>query len=290
MVDHRGRHADRRAANRSHMAPASTGATLCRAALERVTLTAYGCCVAVELPDAVVPSLLAALPPGYRLEAHRSLPQKTWRLSPGPDGAMQAFAGEGVLATDHDVSFALDVLMSDLELWVAEHSTEFVFVHAGCVAVSDRAIVIPGRTLTGKSTLVAALTSAGGTYYSDEYALIDTAGCVWPYARPLCIRPPGGGRAHRVSPADLGGAVGETPVRIGVVATLRYSEAGWDALEVGQGEAVLSLIENSVAARRSPEAVLSALVAATEGAAALRGTRGEADVAAGQLLDGVSAL
>ena len=36
-----------------------------------------------------------------------------------------------------------------------------------------RAIVIPGRTFSGKSTLVAELVRAGATYYSDEYAVED---------------------------------------------------------------------------------------------------------------------
>lgn len=249
-------------------------------------LSGYGCCVAVDLPPAEAAGLRGCLPPGFRVGESGDGPQRFWTMSAGPDGAMQAFANAGALLTDADAPTVFEFLLADLELWVAEHSTERVFLHAGCVAVGDLAIVLPGRSTTGKSRLVAELLAAGATYYSDEYALIDSDGLVWPYARPLRFRSPEGRRLRRVTAQELGAPVGEAPLRIGLVATLRYSpEAGLDMRSSRQGDAVLSLMDNSVAARRSPEAVLSALVAATEGVAAVEGTRSEAKVAAHELLD-----
>ena len=52
-----------------------------------------------------------------------------------------------------DAIGAIEAVLSNLELWVAEHSRRNVFVHAGCAVVDGRAIVLPGRTKTGKTTL-----------------------------------------------------------------------------------------------------------------------------------------
>ena len=127
-------------------------------------------------------------------------------------------------------------MIGDLELWVAEHAEGLVFVHAGAVAWGGRAIVVPGRTLAGKSTLVAALVRAGATYYSDEYTVLDPQGMVRPYARMLSIRPTDGGPPHRVTAEAIGGHTGTEPVPMALVAHLRYDPgAGWAVEELSRG-------------------------------------------------------
>jgi uridine kinase len=41
-------------------------------------------------------------------------------------------------------------------------------------------IAIPGRSFSGKTSLVTALVRAGAVYYSDEFAVIDRDGLVRP--------------------------------------------------------------------------------------------------------------
>ena len=77
---------------------------------------------------------------------------------------------------------------STISLDVAEASPLRTFVHAGIVAWGKAAVLIPGRSFSGKTTLVAELVRAGATYYSDEFAVIDRLGMVYPYARPLQVR------------------------------------------------------------------------------------------------------
>lgn len=50
------------------------------------------------------------------------------------------------------------------------------FVHSGVVEFDRRAIVFPGKSRYGKSTMVAALVEAGCRYLSDEYAVISPEG------------------------------------------------------------------------------------------------------------------
>ena len=85
----------------------------------------------------------------------------------------------------------MESLESDMQRFVAEMAHRRVFVHAGVVGWQGKAIIIPGRTFTGKTTMVAELVRAGATYYSDEYAVFDLQGRVHPYARPLGMRETG---------------------------------------------------------------------------------------------------
>ena len=200
-------------------------------------------------------------------------------------GGWSAFADGGVLAVRTTVVEATETVLSDLELWVAERARNRVFVHAGCVAVEGNAILLPGRSMSGKSTLVAALVRAGGDYYSDEYAVLDSKGLVRPYPRLLAIRPYDGVGARRVPIEELGGRVGRGPARVKLIAVLRFdSEAVWQPEPLTRVPAVLRLLDNTVAARSRPRAVLSALEGATLDVHALEGTRGDADETAARLL------
>ena len=112
-------------------------------------------------------------------------------------------------------------LAAHAELFVAERAPDHLFVHAGVVGWEGRAIVMPGASFAGKTTLVQAWLEAGATYYSDEFAVLDRAGqsaSVRPSAgdpgRLDSVDSPRAGRgtgrrdrddapAHRTRPGDL---------------------------------------------------------------------------------------
>ena len=94
--------------------------------------------------------------------------------------------------------------------YVAEEARRGVFVHAGVVGWKGRALVLPGKSGAGKTTLVAELIRAGATYYSDEYAVLDERGRVHPYARPLAVRVDGR-RQRRRYPGVVRRPPGHTP-------------------------------------------------------------------------------
>ena len=85
----------------------------------------------------------------------------------------------------HEVLSALE---SDLKLFVAESSPSGIFIHSGVVGWKGKAILIPGYSFSGKSTLVSELVQCGAEYYSDEYAVIDKQGRVRPYPKPIRLR------------------------------------------------------------------------------------------------------
>src|SRR3954468_2860418 len=123
-------------------------------------------------------------------------------------------------------SFAelLDSFESHLQLTVAEHAPRRIFVHAGVVGWKGRAIVIPGLSYSGKTTLVDQLIRRGASYYSDEYAVIDQQGRVHPYPRVLGIRSSENGGAVKISAKQIGAEVGAKPLRIGLVVATRFKE------------------------------------------------------------------
>ncbi len=189
------------------------------------------------------------------------------------------------LARSKDTEAVLEALERDLQLYVAEWARRRVFVHAGVVGWRGRAIVIPGRTMSGKTTLVKALVEAGATYYSDEYAVLDERGRVHPYPKPLSIRDNGGGRAKEILPEALGGTTGVKPLPVGLVVTTSYREAArWRPRQLLPGRAVMALLAHTVSVRRKPERALTVLREVVADALVLKGVRGEAAETAEKLL------
>jgi hypothetical protein len=173
---------------------------------------------------------------------------------------------------------ALDAFESDLQLYVAEMSPHRLFVHAGVVAWRGKAVMIPGRSFSGKSTLTSALVKAGATYYSDEYAVLDKTGRVHHYARPLSIRENGHlERPKKYKVEALGGRAGDKPLPVGLVVVSKYKPgATWRPRLLSAGEGALELIANTVSARREPQKVLSTLNQVVASAPVLKGFRGDA--------------
>jgi hypothetical protein len=174
-------------------------------------------------------------------------------------------------------------VVRDLELWVAEHAVDVIFVHAGVVAIDGEAILIPGRSYSGKSTLVAALLRAGATYGSDEYAVIDPDGLVHSYPRPLSLRNDIG--RPQVTAAELGAATLDDPVPVRCVAMLRY-EAGnaWQVTPLSPATTVLRLLDNTVAAQTRGADAVAILAKIVERAIAIEGHHGNAKNAAQVLI------
>jgi len=63
-----------------------------------------------------------------------------------------------------------------LEFFLASNAREMIFLHAGVVGWRGGAVLFPGRSFSGKSTLVHELVRAGAAYYSDEFAMLDRRG------------------------------------------------------------------------------------------------------------------
>jgi hypothetical protein len=186
--------------------------------------------------------------------------------------------------------YALTMLESQIQGHIALAAPDFIFIHAGVVADGHRALVIPGRSFSGKTTLVRAMVAAGAVYYSDEFAVLDETGFVHPYSKRLSIRRDGGG-ADDYQVEELGGVAGLEPLAIGLMVATRYRPgAQWQPTELSAGAAALAMLEHAVPAQTRPAQTMRVLRKAAEGAAALEGERGEADALAEVLLKSLHAM
>ena len=187
--------------------------------------------------------------------------------------------GDGLTSPDPDI--ATQLLDSIVRATIAQRAQDMIFLHAGAVAHRGRAIVLPGLSMSGKTTLVAELVRAGATYYSDEYAVIDRDGLVHPYAKPLSLRQSG-----LFTPVEsLGGVAGERAVPAGLVVKASYVPgAEWQPSRVPPAEAVVELLPHTIPVHERPVEALTAVTRLTENARVLAGDRGDAAEVAPRLL------
>ena len=172
-----------------------------------------------------------------------------------------------------DLEEALKALDTNLQFIVSLEAPKRLFVHAGVVAWRNRAILIPGPSFSGKSTLVSELVRAGAVYYSDEYAVLDGRGRVHAYPRPLVIRdgvPERG--VSRLKKEKL------KPLTVGTILVTRYkSGARWSPRALTPAQAALELLANTVAARPRPQFAMGTITKALRRAQALKSVRGDAE-------------
>ena len=252
----------------------------------------YGTTVGIRVsePDAL-PALLDRLPPGWQERKARTVERLYSFVVGGQVGRVRRlnvlYGDWELLARTRDLDEALHRFAADVQLHVAERARGRVFVHAGVVGWGGRAIVIPGRSFSGKTTIVEALVRAGATYYSDDYAVLDARGRVHPFPRPLSIRRNGSRAQERHSVESLGGVAGEAPLPVGLVVVTEYDARvqGWRPRPLSAGQAVLELLRHAVAARRKPGEVIDALQRAAAEAHVLKGRRGEAHRVAAKILE-----
>ena len=258
--------------------------------------SAYGVTVEV-LADSerLAEAARGALPAGALIgaEPDADAPAVAARWIVLSQGTRAALYRDGTFAgrTDSEAAI-LELLAAAIRLHVAELAPERAFVHAGVVAWRGRAIVVPGRSFTGKSTLVSALLRAGATYVSDEYAVLDDAGRVHPYVKPIALRHDGGWVSYEYAVTEFTTLPpADGPVRVGAIVRAPYEPgASWRPVAASSGTGAMVLIANAVGVRHAPARVMAAVRAAAEGAVALDAPRGDADETARALLEHLDAL
>jgi len=233
---------------------------------------------------ALLRRLAERLPRGWR-RADGVRPHRLYALVAEARGERVLYADGAAIARGRRLAAALDAFESDVQLHVAEWAPRRVFVHAGAVGWRGRGIIVPGRSLSGKSTLVRELVRAGATYYSDEYAVLDARGRLHPFARPLAFRTARGTR-RRARPEALAARIGVRPLPVGLVVVTRYrAGARWRPRRRSPAAGALALLANTVSVRRDPAAAMTAIQALVLRAEIVQGVRGEARDAARALLD-----
>lgn len=257
-------------------------------AASTAVVEAYGARLAVTAPDvATLEAILGGLPTGWSVVADEAGSDRvSWRFAVLNDAhGYRVIQGDGYEQVCGDLDLAVWLLRTQMRRYVGHHSESLVFVHAGVVAYNGRAILLPGRSFAGKSTLVVALVRAGADYYSDEFAMIDEAGLVAKYLEPIQLRGPEGPEVLALDPDTP-----QDPVPVGLVAVTAYTHgAKWSPQRLSTGQGVLAMMEHAALARDKPAKTLSTLRLALANAEILQGERGEAEETARALLEALVA-
>ena len=260
-----------------------------------IAFAAYGVRIGVRANQAdVLTRLEEAFPPGWK-RVRSPVVEHLYSLRVGggdanaPKSTIRRFNllySDAVrVARSMNLDEVIRALQSDLQLFVATEAPSWLFVHAGVVEWRGRAILVPGTSFSGKTTVVAAMVRAGASYYSDEYAVLDSRGRVHPYARPLLVREGDAGLPRQVRVEEIGGRAGHKPLPIGLVVDSPYKPGStWRPQLLSPGRGVMALLAHTVPARLRPQFALATLKSAVHHVPVLKGPRGEAEDVAASVL------
>ncbi|HUE76926.1 MAG TPA: hypothetical protein VMM83_03215 [Longimicrobiales bacterium] len=189
------------------------------------------------------------------------------------DGVYHLVQGERRYGPYHSVEDSSRGLSNAIHYVLGKRSP-MTFLHAGAIEIDGRAVIFPGRSRCGKSTLVASLVGQGCGYLSDEYAVVTPEGSILPLSKPIRLRREGG-EAEYVAPSGVS-APGGLPG--GMVVLTRY-EPGvvWDPEPVTRGFAILGVLPMALLSRTAPDQVLKAITELVSGATSYRSGRGDSE-------------
>ncbi|MBZ5724953.1 MAG: hypothetical protein LAP87_08150 [Acidobacteriia bacterium] len=208
-----------------------------------------------------------------------------FRIERGEDGAgFQVRVDGRVAACVSTLTEVVSVLQEMMDEAIVQRITGSVVVHAGAVAYGGAAVLLPGSSHAGKSTLVAELLGRGCTYFSDEYALLDGEGRLHSYPRALMMRDSQGEHFPQLA-AEWNAATGRHAERVGLVMALEHAPgAAWSVRSVPQSEMVLTLLKHTPQLMADSGNMVSQLARTCAGAECYAGVRGEAADAADRIL------
>ncbi len=244
------------------------------------SISAYGVRIDFHLPCALIAELPSPVIPGAvdddRSSADATVSVKLSRDAEG-EPIFELMENGVSLAKEASATVASHMVESWAQLTVATMAKDLIFVHAAVVGWKNKAIVVPGRTLSGKSTLAMALAEAGAEYYSDEYAIFDPEGKVHPYWRLPKIKGDSGYKVARLlKGGDLTGPP-PVPLPLGWVLISYYDPGSvWQPRKLTCGETLLGLLDNTVPLRVRPEQSVKALSKAIADAQGFESSRGDA--------------
>lgn len=253
------------------------------------TITAHwtiaGATIGFELPAAVLDEIERVFAPLTLHEEHATVPRVWYRERAGSSGVTRIERLDALRTPPVEpIGSSAQDLIDDLHLTIALHSRDHVFVHAGVVTWNGSAILIPGRSHTGKSTLVEELVRQGAGYCSDEYARVGEDGSITPYARAIQLRVPGGSR-RSLDASDIG--IVDTGERLApslVVFTWFAEGAEFRPVRVAPAAAALELFDNTVIAETEPDRATQVVAQIARRARAVKSARPDAATAASDIL------
>jgi hypothetical protein len=247
-------------------------------------LRAFGCQIRAEAESPEACAILDGyIFPSLARTAAGASPDIVIRIADSAD-QFQLIVDDTVVTSASSPLSLVPHIIRAVDETVIQRLTTLRAVHAGAVLLSDRVLLLPGATHAGKSSLVAELLRRGATYFSDEYALIDSEGRVHPYPRPLLLRN-GSPEQIPVLPAECNAPVGDVRATIGWILAVRYMpDSPWSVSPISQSEALLIMLKNTPHPLAESPEMLEYFQRAVAGTTGYVGSQANAAHAADQIL------
>jgi hypothetical protein len=250
-----------------------------------IAFESYGVPIEVRASEEEVLARLGPVLPPISRRLERAPENKQFGIVSEGGGKYTVWSPRTMVCTHIGLELALVTVEGQIRSWVAVLAPEVIFVHAGAVGHDGGAIVIPGESFAGKTTLVAELVRRGATYFSDEFAVVDRDGLVHPFPKRLSVRVPDSGPVL-TTPESIGGEVADEALPMTLACVTHYVPgAEWRPRRLSAGEAAIALLSRTVPARIRPQECMEFLARAVKDAVVLEGERGEAEDFATMLFD-----
>ena len=217
------------------------------------------------------------------------------QISPGVSIRLASDDGELITVTDtveavekrFSQAHLPEAVESLVRIRVGELAENHVFIHAGAVAIGGKALILPGRSRSGKSTLVAELLRSGARYLSDEYAVIDEKGLVHAFPKPLSLRTQRDANTQRdIAAETLGAETRRSPIACGMVLVTEFKAGSqFDPKGLSRAEGMMEILRHTVPVRRNTKFSLKVLNKLTLRAILVQSYRPEAEEVAIHLIN-----
>jgi len=255
----------------------------------RFAFKSFGVKIGIESnSESLLERIVSALPgiiPQMYFEEFQGETEHTYRFQ-SDENFVRFDKDEEYYADNESEEIVLNYFFGRLRLNIAEYAIGKVFIHSGVVGLNGEAILLPGNSFSGKTTLVSALIKQGAYYYSDEYAVIDENGLNFPFPKTLSVR----GitdkyKQFEVDPESMGAKVGFEPLPVGAVIMTEFKEgAKWQPDVLTPGNGILAMIPNVISMRINPKFTLQVLNIIANRAIIAKSKRGDSLQAAKFLL------
>ncbi|CAK0776552.1 conserved hypothetical protein [Gammaproteobacteria bacterium] len=161
-------------------------------------------------------------------------------------------------------------LENRIDIAIAMHTKEFVFVDASVVWWRERAIIFPGNRVSGRWSLLGALVAAGADCHSERFAVFDHKGYIHAYPRPTWSNIAVAATEY----TPLKRQARHPPVKVGTIALIEFDpRIRWLPNRISRGQGLLALLDAAVTSPTGRATAFDVLKRGIDQATVIQGLR-----------------
>lgn len=190
----------------------------------------------------------------------------------------QFFINDEMVSEGPSLESFYEYLEREIRVTIGGKSPKFVFLHSSVVGIDGEAVLFPAKSFAGKTTLAKEFLKFGAEYFSDEYAIIDENGLVYPYTKPLSLRGIIDDNTQTdIEVEEFGGKKAQNSIPIKMICLTEYDkDSNWKPEVLSEGNGILELLQHTLTTRENPKFTLKVLNLIAKRAIIAKSKRGDA--------------